>query len=178
MKKHYLSLLPFILWKKAPRPISWAEVFGHEAAVELEIGFGNGDFLVRQALNHPEINFVGVEIAWGSIRRTLRQIEKAGLKNVRLVQADSRVALERLFSLNSLHQVYCLFPMPWPKKHHEKHRLFSRGFLKLLNSRLQDKGEVRMVTDHEPYFNWVLDQLPDTGFTTDTKLTFPVYDTK
>jgi tRNA (guanine-N7-)-methyltransferase len=68
--------------------------------------------------------------------------------------------------------------MPWPKRHHERHRLFSHNFLKLLNNRLMTKGEVQIVTDCEPYFAWVLEQLPGTGFTVDTKISFSQFNTK
>ena len=127
---------------------------------------------------YPERNLVGIELAWGSIRRALRKIGKSGVRNVRLVQADIRIAFDRLFWTQSLHRVYSLFPMPWPKEKHSKHRIFSHAFLKLLNNRLKDRGEVQIVTDHEPYFNWILEQLPETGFNVDSKRNPPVFGTK
>lgn len=178
MKKRYLSLRPYILWQKKEHPIKWVDVFEREAPLDVEIGFGNGEFLVRQALSSPERNFVGMERTWGAIRRGLRQIARAGLSNIRLMQTDSRVAFDRLFLPLSLHHVYSLFPMPWPKRHHARHRLFSHNFLKLLNNRLMRTGEVQIVTDCEPYFDWVLKQLPGTGFGVDAKISFPQFDTK
>jgi tRNA (guanine-N7-)-methyltransferase len=178
MKKRYLSLRPYILWQKKEHPLPWESIFGRKAPLDVEIGFGNGEFLVRQALLSPERNFVGMELKWGSIRRGLRQIARAGLSNVRLLQIDSRVALDRLFPPLSLDHVYALFPMPWPKRHHERHRLFSHKFLKLLNNRLINNGEAQIVTDCEPYFTWVLGQLPGTGFNVNTKFSFPQFDTK
>jgi tRNA (guanine-N7-)-methyltransferase len=68
--------------------------------------------------------------------------------------------------------------MPWPKRHHERNRLFSHNFLNLLNNRLMDKRAVHIVTDCEPYFNWVLEQLPGTGFTVETKISCPQFNTK
>jgi tRNA (guanine-N7-)-methyltransferase len=177
-KKRYLSLRPYILWQKKEHPLQWVNIFGRKAPLDVEIGFGNGEFLVRQALSCPERNFVGMELKWGSIRRGLRQIARAGLSNVRLLQIDSRVAFDRLFLPLSIDHVYALFPMPWPKRHHERHRLFSHNFLKLLNNRLTRSGEAQIVTDCEPYSTWVLDQLPGTGFTVDTKISFPQFNTK
>lgn len=164
MKRYYISLTPLIPWRQTERPIDWPRRFGREAPLELEIGFGNGDYLVRRAQAHPERDFVGVELEWSSVRRALRKIARAGLKNVCLIQVDARVALERLFRPGSLHRAYALFPCPWPKKRHTKHRLFSRPFLRLLNSRLAAEGEALVVTDHRPYLTWVLDQVPGTGF--------------
>ena len=178
MKKRYLSLRPYIVWQKKEHPVHWIDVFERKALIDIEIGFGNGEFLVRQALSSPERNFVGLELKWGSIRRGLRQIARAGLSNVRLLQIDSRVALDRLFLPLSIDHVYALFPMPWPKRYHERHRLFSHNFLKLLNNRLLPNGKAQIITDCEPYFTWVLEQLPGTGFNVDTKISSPQFNTK
>lgn len=145
------------------RPLNWSQRFGRTARLELEIGFGNGDFLVRRAQTHPHRNFVGLELEWPSVQRALRKIAQAGRDNVRLVQIDARVALERLFEPQSLHRVYSLFPCPWPKERHAKRRLFAHSFLKLLNSRLVEGGEVLVVTDSYAYVAWILEQAPGTG---------------
>ncbi|MFZ5916881.1 MAG: tRNA (guanosine(46)-N7)-methyltransferase TrmB [Chloroflexota bacterium] len=163
MKAHYLSLRPLILWWQAERPIDWAQRFGRDAPLEVEIGFGNGDFLVRRAAEHPECDFVGIEIEWPAVRRALRRIAQSEVNNVRLLQVDARVALERLFEPRSLRRVYSLFPCPWPKERHVGRRLFGRDFLRLVNSRLVEGGEAQVVTDLWPYVDWVLDQVMGTG---------------
>jgi tRNA (guanine-N7-)-methyltransferase len=172
------SLKPLILWLKAERPINWQQQFGREAILDVEIGFGCGEFLVRLAQTHPERNFVGLELKWASIQKALRNIAQANVGNVRLLQADARVAFDRLFLPQSLHRVYALFPDPWPKKRHAKHRLFSHSFLKLINSRLINGGEARIITDYQPYSNWILEQAPDTGFQAFCKPIPPRFGTK
>jgi tRNA (guanine-N7-)-methyltransferase len=169
---------PFIPWLKGERPIDWCRRFGREAILDAEIGFGNGELLVRLAQAHPERNFVGLELKWASIRKALRNIARANVTNVRLLQADARVALDRLFMARSLHRVYALFPDPWPKKRHAKHRLFSHDFLKVLNSRLVNEGEVRIVSDYQPYVNWIVDQVPRTGFEVACQTIRPRFDTR
>lgn len=178
MQAHYLSLTPFILWQRAERPIDWPQRFGRQAPLEVEIGFGNGEFLVRQAQQAPERNFVGLELEWASVQRGLRKLAQANVPNVRLLQADARVALERLFRPGALHRVTALFPCPWPKERHAKHRLFSPAFLKLLNSRLMPDGTVQIVTDHEGYAHWLLDQVPGTGFAVRWQSVAPRFSTK
>jgi tRNA (guanine-N7-)-methyltransferase len=178
MKARYLSLAPLICWQTTPRPIAWPEQFGREAPLAVEIGFGNGEFLVRQAASQPEQNFVGIELEWASVQRGLRRIAQTSVANVRLVQVDARVALERLFVPQVLQRVYTLFPCPWPKARHTKHRLFSHPFLQLLNSRLRPDGVVQIVTDHPAYMAWVLEQVPDTGFEARCELIAPRFRTK
>ena len=178
MKGRYLSLTPFIHWQKVTRPIAWEEVFGRRAPLEVEIGFGNGEFLVRQAQEHPERNFVGIELEWASVQRGLRKIAQTRVGNVRLLQVDARIALERLFLPQTAHRIYALFPCPWPKERHTKHRLFSHAFLTLVNSRLVAAGEAQMVTDYAPYAQWVLDHIPGTGFNASCEPISPRFHTK
>jgi tRNA (guanine-N7-)-methyltransferase len=178
MKARYLSLTPLILWQQAAHPVDWCRCFGRAARLELEIGFGNGEFLVQQAQQAPACNFVGIELEWGSVQRSLRKIAQAHLTNVRLLLVDARVALERLFAPHSLHRVECLFPCPWPKERHSKHRLFSHAFLRLLNSRLQAGGEVHIVTDHAAYAQWIVDEAVDTGFAVHEHQVAPQFSTK
>jgi tRNA (guanine-N7-)-methyltransferase len=177
-KARYLSLAPFILWQQAERPVDWSRRFGRQAPLQIEIGFGNGEFLVQQAQQAPECNFVGIEIEWESIQRALRRIAQAEVANVRLLLADARVALERLFVPQLLQRVVALFPCPWPKERHVKHRLFSHAFLRLLNSRLCSGGEVQIVTDHAAYAQWVCTEAVDTGFDTHCRDIGPQFSTK
>ena len=178
MKPKYLSLDPFIHWMTEKRPIEWQKVFGRSAGLEVEIGFGLGDFLVRRAREHPDKNFVGIELSWVLVRRALRKIALAGVKNARVIRTDARVAFERLFLEKSLGRAWALFPCPWPKKRHVKHRLFSHDFLKLLNSKFIDDGELLIVTDNQPYFYWVQTQVSGTGFEAHTEIIPPQFLTK
>jgi tRNA (guanine-N7-)-methyltransferase len=168
----------FIPWLKAERPIDWRGRFKREAILDLEIGFGNGELLVRSALAHPERDFVGLELKWALIRKALRNITRSKVTNVRLLKADARVALDRLFIAGSLSRVNAFFPDPWPKKRHAKHRLFSHDFLKVLNSRLVNDGKVRIITDYQPYVEWIRDQVPHTGFEVTCETMAPRFGTK
>ncbi|OYT70612.1 MAG: tRNA (guanosine(46)-N7)-methyltransferase TrmB [Armatimonadetes bacterium JP3_11] len=178
MRAYYRSLKPFILWREQARPLNWAQVFGRIAPLELEIGFGNGDYLAARAQQHPEHDFVGIELEWEGVQRALRKIAGAGLTNVRILLGDARPILGRAIPLQSLTRVYALFPCPWPKKHHHKHRLFDQQQLQLINSRLQPNGEFYLLTDHEEYFQWVLGNLTDTGFLAYARTVPPQVNTK
>ena len=100
------------------------------------------------------------------------------LENLRFLHVDAWVAFERLFRPSSIHRIFSLFPCPWPKKKHSKHRLFSQEFLRLLNSRLVDNGEFKIVTDHEPFVEWMLEEVKETGFDVRRDSIQPQFDTK
>lgn len=178
MKARYLSFRPFLLWRNVERPINWPERFGSQTPLEVEIGFGNGEFLVRRAQQRPDRRFIGIEREWASVQRALRRVAKSEVPNVRLLLVDAYLALQCLFEPLALWRVYSLFPCPWPKERHAKHRLFSHAFLTLLNSRLQPDGEVLVVTDHEPYLRWTLEQIPGSGFEGDWRVIAPHFRTK
>jgi len=178
MKSFYRSLNPFLPWKQLERPLEWNYIFGRPAPLELEIGFGLGDFLVRQAQARPEINFVGIELGWVQVRRALRKIALAGAKNVRIIRVDANVAHDRLFPEKSLQSVYALFPCPWPKKRHAERRLFSKRFLTLLNSRIAVNGQALIVTDSHPYAKWIRSQVGGSGFEAVQRMVPPTFLTK
>jgi tRNA (guanine-N7-)-methyltransferase len=178
MRARYLSLRPLILWRQVARPLDWQALFGRDAPRELEIGFGNGDYLVARAQELPERDFVGIELEWESVHRALRRVAQAGVSNIRLLLGHATPIFTYAIAPESFTRIYSLFPCPWPKKHHHKRRLFDQRFLQLLNSRLQAEGEVQIVTDHADYFGWVLSQIVDTGFTAYARTLPPRFGTK
>ncbi|MFH1680021.1 MAG: hypothetical protein ABIH26_05180 [Candidatus Eisenbacteria bacterium] len=177
-KPYYLSLKPLVAWKDAEHPCAWARRFGREAPLELEIGFGNGSALVGRARENSERDFIGVEVLWESVKRALRRAARVGVSNVAVVQAPARPFLDRMVAPRSLARATCLFPCPWPKERHAAHRLFSSVFLGVLNSRLVDGAEAEIVTDFDPYREWLLEQVPGSGFEARWEEIPATYDTK
>ncbi len=180
MKNNYAygSLAAFLPLEPRLFPFDPAAIFGRQAPLEVEIGFGTGEYLVRMAAAAPEKNFLGFEQCARRVIKTLRKIHEARLTNVRVMRMDVVWALQYLLTARSLARVHCLFPCPWPKKHHARHRLFSTGFLRLVNNRLVDGAELYIVTDHAPYAAWIAENIPGSGFDLNTRIIPPTFDTK
>jgi tRNA (guanine-N7-)-methyltransferase len=174
----YVSLRPFLNHGALGRPAPWKDIFTNSFPLEVEIGFGNGEYLAALSLQNPQVNFVGFEQYCERIQRTLRKLSRTGLDNVRVLRLDARAGLGRYFSPRTIARVHCLYPPPWPKKSDAKHRLFTNDFLKLVNSRLVDDGVLKIVTDHRPYIDWVLENIQDTGFSVAFKNIQANYGTK
>ena len=85
----------------------------------LEIGYGGGEHLARQALSHPETGFIGAEVFSGGIAKLVQQIDAEGIGNVRLFTDDALKLLVKLEPA-TLDAVYLLYPDPWPKTRHHK----------------------------------------------------------
>lgn len=123
--------------------------------VWLEIGFGGGEHLTGQALQNPEIGFIGCEPFIEGMAKALGQIENDGLTNIRLHMNDARPIVESL-SEASLARIFILFPDPWPKKRQQKRRLIQPAFLDELARTLTPGGRLRFATDVKSYANEAL----------------------
>jgi tRNA (guanine-N7-)-methyltransferase len=129
-----------------------AQLFAQQQPLEVELGSGDGSFLVEYARRHPERNFVGVERLLGRIRKMGRKGRRAGLKNVRGVRIESSYFLEYLLPPHSAAAVHVYFPDPWPKRKHRRHRLINERFPGLASQALAVSGVVYLRTDDEDYF--------------------------
>lgn len=146
-------------WLQRDWPVDWPQVFGREAELIVEIGFGNGRFLADMAAARSDVCFVGIERAWGSIRRLLNRIEARELKNVRAIEGDAAFLLQHVFAPHALGEVWINFSDPWPKERHRNRRLIRDAFVATLGERLQPGGEVTIATDHAGYASWIADVL-------------------
>jgi tRNA (guanine-N7-)-methyltransferase len=140
-------------------PVNWHEVFGRDGPLLLEIGFGNGQFLVNMASRQPEAGVIGVEISSPSIKKALNLVEESGIDNVRIIRALGQLALWTLFDVGSIQGVYINFPDPWPKAKHHKRRLITDQLLHLLATRMARGALIDIATDHRDYALWITEEL-------------------
>lgn len=126
----------------------------------LEIGFGAGEHLIWQAEAHPEVGFIGAEYFINGIAALLREIERRGLRNIRIYEGDGRDLLVALPPA-ALGRVFILFSDPWRKARHHKRRLVQRATLDRLADLMQDGAELRLATDHADYLVWMLQAAQD-----------------
>jgi tRNA (guanine-N7-)-methyltransferase len=133
-------------------PVSWAEVFGDNHPVELEVGSGKGLFLANAAAANPGHNFLGVELSRKYARRAAERVAKRHLGHVRVVQGDARLFLARAVPPASLRAVHVYFPDPWWKARHKKRRVFTESLVADIERGLVPGGDLWVATDVEEYF--------------------------
>jgi tRNA (guanine-N7-)-methyltransferase len=141
---------PEIVARSITGPLNFAAIFGREAPLEIDLGCGNGAFLVGLARAHPDRNFFGVE-------RLARRVQIAAAKlaelpNVRLLRAEVNIALVHLIPPVSVAAFHLLFPDPWPKRRHHRRRTFTGDFLTAVHRALERGGLLHLATDHPEYF--------------------------
>ena len=137
-------------------------LFGNAGQVVVEIGFGMGTATAAIAERNPGINYLGIEVHRPGIGRLLWEIDKRGIKNIRIIEGDAVEILEKRIKDESISAFHIFFPDPWPKKRHNKRRLITRPFTDLLASKLQPGGYIYMASDWADYGNWALRELTAT----------------
>ena len=129
----------------------WEELFGNRNPLNLEIGFGVGNFIIEMGIREPNENFIGIDFYHKGIRKVITRIAKYEICNARIVYGDAKEKIPLLFAPEELNRVYINFPDPWPKKRHHKRRLIKPNFIKILAEKLKCSGEIHIATDHEAY---------------------------
>lgn len=142
----------------AGAPLDWRRVFGRNAPVVLEIGFGMGETTAAIAAAQPGVDFLGVEMHLPGVGALLRRIDAAGLTNVRVLRHDA-VDVVDMITPASLAGIHVYFPDPWPKKRHHKRRLLQPPFAHALAARLAPGGYLHVATDWRPYADEILAML-------------------
>lgn len=126
-------------------------LFGRGAPLTVEIGSGVGEQLVAAARRWPDRDFVGIEVWRPGIAKTVSRAVRAGVANLRLVEADAAQALPILFGPGAVAEVWTFFPDPWRKARHHKRRLVNADFALAVARVLEDGGLWRLATDWEDY---------------------------
>ena len=131
--------------------VRWADRFGREAPLAVEIGSGVGEATVALAAARPEVNVLALEVWRPGVADTLARVAEAGLTNVRLCGVDAVWTMEHLVGPGELADLWTFFPDPWHKKRHHKRRLVTPRFAALVAERLAPTATWRLATDWQEY---------------------------
>jgi tRNA (guanine-N7-)-methyltransferase len=140
----------------AATPLDLAALFGRNAPKILEIGFGMGETTASIAANHPENDYLGVEVHTPGVGALLKRIGAAALTNVRILHHDAVEVLDNMLPDASLDGVHIFFPDPWHKKRHHKRRLIQAPLVARLAARLKPGGYLHLATDWRDYAEQML----------------------
>ncbi len=138
------------------------DIFGDSCpstGFEVDLGCGDGGFLLQMAAQYPERRFLGIERLLGRVRKVCRDSDKYGSGNTRCLRIESRYFLEYFIAAGSISRLHYLFPDPWPKEKHHKNRLVQEDFVPVLHKAFAEGGELCFKTDHEDYYIWVCERM-------------------
>ncbi len=156
-----LKWLPKIGLPKA-KTLAMANI-PQDSPIVLEIGFGNGDFLVHLAEKHPDWTLLGIEIYLPGVAKAVGRLEDAGvIERVRITQLPAQYVLTHQVAESQLDGVFINHPDPWPKARHHKRRIIQKDFALLLVSRLKPGGFLKLASDIPELAEWMRDILDHT----------------
>jgi len=139
------------------------ELFPDRAPLEIDLGCGDGSFLVEMARAYPERRFLGVERLLGRVRKVCKRLRREGFTNARVLRLENRYTVEWLLPPASVSRLHLLCPDPWPKPRHHRRRLIQAEFLAAVWRVLQTGGEFLFKTDDPAYHAWTLEQVAGYG---------------
>jgi tRNA (guanine-N7-)-methyltransferase len=150
-RRAFAELLPRYDADAAAGPLDLPRVFGRDARRVLDIGFGDGEALVTNAVNNPAVDYLGVEVHEPGIGHLLLLLEHTAVTNVRVIARDAAEVVPQLLPPASFDAVDLFFPDPWPKKRHHKRRLVQPPFVAELARVLKPGGFLHVATDWADY---------------------------
>ena len=118
----------------------------------IEVGFGNGDYLINSAKENPNFLYIGSEVYINGIARVLKYISNYNLNNIKLCGMNFLYLMKSL-KLKTIDEIYVINPDPWPKKRHNKRRLLNLNNLLSMNNLLKKGGKIFITTDSKDYFD-------------------------
>lgn len=151
---HYLLEVPRDIAFTSVHPearLDPASEYGRDAPLIVEIGSGQGHAIVSAAASRPGDDFLAVEVFRAGLARTMLDADRAGARNLRLVEANAPEVLASYLPEGAASEVWIFFPDPWHKKRHTKRRMVREGFDQTLARAIRDGGLVRLATDWEDY---------------------------
>jgi len=151
-------------------PINFDSLFAKRAPLFLEVGFGNGEFLIENALNRPNHNFLGIELSVISMIKIMKQLSKKKLENVRVMMVDAKFGVRELFPDESIDGLYMNFPCPWPRKRHSGKRLNTVDYLLSVAAILKKRSIVSLYTDSLEFAEEFVENLERTSCFTNIEM--------
>ena len=138
------------------------DLFNNNNDICLEIGMGKGNFFLGMCLNHPNINYIGVEKYSSVICSAIKKINEYELDNLKILNIDIMDIPQYLYG--KIKTIYLNFSDPWPKKRNTKRRLTSENFLKLYDNLFKDEKHIILKTDNDDFYEFSKESLLSYGY--------------
>jgi tRNA (guanine-N7-)-methyltransferase len=135
-------------------------LFGRHAPLVLDIGCGNGRFLIGSSVWRPDHDHIGIDILPVVIRYATRRANQRGLRNLRLACCDGQQYLERYAEPQRYTEIHCYHPQPYYDPTQVHRRLITPEFLVLVCRTLVPGGRFFVQTDNPGYWKYIREVVP------------------
>ncbi len=137
----------------------WNEVFGNRNPICLELGMGRGSFIIQMAIEHPNINYIGLELDNSQTATAVKNVGNKNLPNLKFINANAMDIIN--FFGKEIDTIYLTFSEPWPKKHDENKRFTHISYLKMYDRIFKKNKHIILKTDNKILFASALESLSD-----------------
>lgn len=157
------KLMPIHAINYQPSKINLDAAFGRNAPKIIEIGFGMGHATWQIAKEHPENDYLGLEVHSPGVGSLLMQMNDNDVHNIKVIKHDAVEVLDHMIEDNTVFGFHIFFPDPWHKKKHHKRRIIQTHFVELLSQKLKLGGYIHIATDWEDYAIWISNILQNSS---------------
>ena len=153
---------PYLILEPEKYKGKYKKLFNNDNPIYIEIGMGKGKFIIENAINNPNINYIGIEKYDSVIVRAVQKLSELDLPNLKLIRIDAE-NIEEVFS-KEIDRIYLNFSDPWPKTRHERRRLSSHEFLKRYDSIFKNNKHIIQKTDNRKLFEFSIMSYTSYGY--------------
>lgn len=147
--------------EELPDECTVANFFTKQQSLEIEVGCGKGLFMQTASVDHPERNFLGIEIARKYAKHCAARLARQEQPNAFMLQGDALGFIAKHVANNSVNAIHVYFPDPWWKARHRKRRVMNDAFVNDIIRCLIPNGILHFWTDVKEYFDVTLELLED-----------------
>lgn len=160
-KQEIMNASPYLVLNPNDYYGNWKNIFGNTNPIHIEVGTGKGNFIIKNALQNPTINFIGIEKYDSVVARCLEKIPE-GIPNLKIVRMNA-LEIDCIFH-QEIETIYLNFSDPWPKKRWYKRRLTSSVFLEKYDSLFMGDAKIIQKTDNASLFEYSICSLSQYGY--------------
>ncbi len=160
-KEEIMNNCEFLILDPSKYIGTWHKLFKNNNPIFIEIGMGMGKFIYTQALNNPDINYIGIERYDNVIARAIKKIDNR-LDNLYLVRTDARF-IDEIFD-KEVDKLFLNFSDPWPKKRQINKRLTSPVFLEKYDKIFRNKCDIEFKTDNRNLYIYSIESISNYGY--------------
>ena len=152
----------YVGYDKFSMPDLQKVIFKNDNPIHVEFCSGNGEWIVKCAQLHPEINWIAVERKFSRVRKIWSKMKNHALDNLFIVCGNAEDFSEHYLPKGLVSSIYINFPDPWPKTRHAKNRLIQAPFVNLMAKISNVGATCIVVTDDKPYALQAIDEMQNS----------------
>jgi tRNA (guanine-N7-)-methyltransferase len=138
-------------WHDVGRPFEWSRVFGRIAPRVLDMGCGDGRYLIGSAVTRPDSDHLGIELLRPLIDRALQRADRRGLTNLRFVTGDAVAWLFERLEPSSVDEIHVYHPQPYYDPAEVRLGMLTAEFFERVWKVLRREGLLVLQTDDKAY---------------------------